>query len=96
MAVLSETIAAVKSAIRVTSITMDDEIEDIIAACKMDLIMSGIINVEETDPLIKRAIIIYSKASFGMDNPDSEKYMASYDSLKKHLSLCGEYNNANL
>lgn len=51
MAVLSETIAAVKSAIRVTSITMDDEIEDIIAACKMDLIMSGIINVEENGSL---------------------------------------------
>lgn len=92
MAVSQETITAVKGTIRITTTIMDEEISDIIGACKMDLAMSGIANVLETDPLIKRAIIIYSKASFGMDNPDSEKYMASYQSLKKHLSLCGEYN----
>lgn len=94
MAVLAETIAAVKGAIRVTSATMDDEIEGIIEACLLDLSISGLKNIVETDALIKRAVIIYSKSHFGMNNDDSEKYIASYESLKNHMALCSDYNTA--
>ena len=93
MAILSETIDAVKGAIRITSAAMNPEIEGIIEACLLDLSISGLKNIVETDPLIKRAIIIYSKSHFGMNNDDSEKYMASYESLKNHMALCGDYKN---
>ena len=54
--------------------------------------MSGITNIKEEDPLIRQAIKTYCKANFGLDNKDSEKYQSSYDMLKQHLSLCGDYN----
>lgn len=82
----------VKLALRIKNIKLDDEITDIIEACKIDLSISGVRKIEETDPIIQRAIIIYCKANFGLDNNDSEKYQKSYDLLKQSLSLCGDYN----
>lgn len=89
---------AVKAANRITT---DDpgivgELEDLIEAAKRDLIISGvdpfIVELdEEADPLIRRAVILYTKANFGFDNPDSDKLNASYLSLKQHLSLAGDY-----
>lgn len=64
-----------------------------INACKSDLKLSGITNIDEDDSLIKRAIILYCKANFGLDNKDSEKYNKSYDLLKQHLALSGDYKN---
>lgn len=84
----------VKLALRIKSIKLDEEIEDLIEACKIDLSISGVRKINEEDPLIQRAIIIYCKANFGMDNKESEKYQKSYDLLKQSLSLCGDYNVA--
>lgn len=82
----------VKLALRVKNSKLDDEINDLIEACKVDLSISGVRKSEETDPIINRAIILYCKANFGLDNKDSEKYQKSYDLLKQSLSLCGDYN----
>lgn len=84
----------VKLALRIKSIKLDEEIEDLIESCKIDLSIGGVRKINEDDPLIQRAIIIYCKANFGMDNNDSEKYQKSYDLLKQSLSLCGDYNVA--
>ena len=92
MAINSGTLTAVKNALRISTQTMDAEIEDIAEACLLDLKYSGLNVINEKDPLIRRAIIIYSKAQFGLDNQNSEKYQASYESLKNHLALCGDYN----
>ncbi len=83
---------SIKLALRIKSSAFDDEINDLIQAAKLDLSISGIKNINEKDPLILQAIKTYSKANFSMDNKDSEKYQASYESLKQHLSLCGDYN----
>lgn len=89
--------AAVKLALRITSTAYDDEIDEIIAAARADLIMSGVsaaaVNAADPDPLIKRAITVYAKAQFGLDNPDSEKFMLSYHSLETHLALSAEYSH---
>ncbi len=72
----------------------DGEIIDLIEAARADLLLGGISasKVEsENDALIKRAILLYVKANFGLDNPDSEKYANSYETLKKHLQLSDEY-----
>jgi hypothetical protein len=49
------------------------------------------VEVEAMDPLIKRAITVYIKAHFGWDNPDAERLQESYNMLKQHLSLAGDY-----
>lgn len=84
----------VKQALRITTTSLDTEVTDIIEAAKIDLNISGVVKIVETDYLIKRAIIIYAKANFGLENNDSEKYQKSYDLLKEHLALCGDYNVA--
>lgn len=82
----------VKLALRIKINSFDNEIEDLIESCKIDLSMSGVKKINENDVIIQRSIIVYCKANFGLDNKDSEKYQKSYDLLKQSLSLCGDYN----
>jgi len=82
----------VKLALRIKSTLLDPDITDLIEGCKLDLSISGVKVIEEENSLIQRAIIVYCKANFGLDNKDSEKYQKSYDSLKEHLALCSDYN----
>jgi hypothetical protein len=82
----------VKLALRISNTSYNSEITDLIEAAKLDLILSGVVNDDYTDSLLKRAIVIYCKANFGMSNPDSEKFQKSYDLLKSHLSLAADYN----
>ena len=83
----------VKSSVRIINNKFDVELLDLIEAAKADLRIAGVTKNDEDDPLIKRAIILYCKANFGLDNKDSEKYQNSYENLKEKLSLCGDYNN---
>lgn len=84
----------VKAALRVNGDDLNLEIQDLIEAAKADLILSGVHKdkVIDTDPLIKRAVIIYCKAHFGYDDPKTtERFEQSYISLKQHLTLSIEY-----
>ena len=72
----------------------DGEIKDLIFAARKELTEIGVLPekaYDDNDPLTRRACILYVKAEFGLDNPDAEKYRASFESLKKHLSLSSEY-----
>lgn len=83
-----------KLALRISNSLLDGEVNDLISVARKDLILSGILDIkanDDTDPLIKRAIIVYCKANFGFDNPDYEKFKESYDSLKTSLSLSTDY-----
>ena len=51
--------------------TFDDEIADLIEACKKDLEQSGVYG-DLSDPLYFQAVVLYEKAYFG-DNEDMEK-----------------------
>ena len=82
----------VKLALRVSGTVFDLEIQDLIDAAKLDLQISGVVKVDEEDALIQRAIIVYCKANFGYDNNEAERFEKSYDMLKQHLSLAGDYN----
>lgn len=82
----------VRKALRITTDLLDDEIKDLIDAGLIDLGISGVKKREEIDPLIQRAIILYTKANFGLENTESEKYQKGYESLRIHLALCGDYN----
>jgi hypothetical protein len=84
---------AVKLALRIQALALDDDITDNIAAAINDLEISGVV-VTPTDsvfdPLIQQAIKIYCKAYIGgADN--AERNLKCYDMLKTALMLSGEY-----
>lgn len=79
----------VKLALRINNDAYDEEINDLINACKKELELAGIApsNIVATDPIIIRIIIFYCKSNFGLDNDESEKWLFSYESLKSFLCL---------
>ena len=81
----------VKVALRVTNTVFDDEIQDIIDACILDLSTTGVKKLDNQDALIIRAVITYAKAYFGLDNKDADRYLKSYEMIKTHLSLSNDY-----
>lgn len=80
----------VKLALRINNTVYDNEITDLINACKKELKLAGVAssNIIETDEMIIQAITYYCKANFGYDNSDAERYMKAYESLKAFLCLC--------
>lgn len=84
----------VKLALRISNTAFDGELGDLIESAEADLGLSGVLdtNITDTDPLIKRAIITYCKANFGIENSNAEKYQKSYEAIRNHLSLSGDYN----
>jgi len=83
---------AVKIALRIKNTAYDSEITGLIEACKLDLKISGVKTISESDALIERAIEMYCKANFGIGNTEGERWQKAYDSLKEHLALAGDYN----
>ena len=82
---LSAIMADVRTALRVTTIAFDSEIEGLMLAAIEDLRVAGVV-VESIDnnPLVVRAIITYCKANFGQ--PDEyDRLKASYDEQKAQL-----------
>lgn len=86
-------ILKVKNALRIDGDSNDSEIQDLIDAAEADLRLSGVKQVNEDDPLIIRAIILYCKAHFDYDN-GTERFMQAYEALKIHLALSVEYSTA--
>ena len=84
-----------RDALRISSQAeaITNEINDCIEACKRDLQQVGVVNLDESDALIVRAITIYCKAEFGYSEK-AQQFRQSYDSLKLALSLMEEYNTA--
>ncbi|MGX5476014.1 head-tail connector protein [Bacillus toyonensis] len=84
----------VKIALRITHNALDNEILDLIESGRHDLKLSGVSGFksnDDTDPLIKRAIIMYAKANFIADAKEAERFQLSYNMLKNHLTLAGDY-----
>jgi len=88
---IKELLPAVKKWLRITSASLDDEIEQTISACIPDLKNAGVKNAALDDPLIQQAIKLYCKAQFGYDD-SSSKFAKAYELLKQSLSLSSEYN----
>ncbi|WP_342541043.1 head-tail connector protein [Heyndrickxia sp. FSL K6-6286] len=85
----------VKTALRISHDSLDDEILDLIEEARHDLMLSGVSSEKaknDEDSLIKRAIKTYCKAEFSSDIKDAERFHLSYKLLKIHLALAGDYN----
>ena len=80
----------VENALRLKSTAFGDEIQTLIDACKIDLRLAGVNRLDESDPLVERAIILYCKANFGFADKQ-ERFERAYESLKIAMSLSGEY-----
>lgn len=95
MANISEQfVLSIRQSLRINHTHLDGEITDLIEAARADLLLGGILPDkvnDETDSLIKRAVVNYVKAEFGLDNADAGKYRESYNMLKRHLMLSSEY-----
>lgn len=84
----------VKKALRVSHDALDDEITDLIEAARHDLMLSGVSSTkanDDADPLIKRSIKTYCKAEFISEAKEAERFQESYNMLKNHLTLAGDY-----
>lgn len=90
-------VAAFRGYLRIATDRLDGEIEDLIHAARGDLVLGGVLParaIDESDPLIKRAIATYIKAEFGLDNDNAEQYRAAYGELKKRFLLSDWYTEA--
>ena len=84
-------LAPVKLWLRISSNKMDDELEQTIDACKLDLQNSGVKNLDSSDLLIQQAVKLYCKSQFGYDD-SAWKFAEAYEHLKAALPLSGDYN----
>ncbi len=85
-------IEEVKTALRISSNDYDEkEIIPLIETCKIDMKNGGVSRIDEEDPCIRRAIVLYCKANFGY-REDSEKFALAYEKFKQSLALSGDYN----
>nr|DAF05453.1 MAG TPA: head to tail adaptor [Caudoviricetes sp.] len=87
----------IRNAARVDISDFDDEIETLILAAREELRLAGVKAEkcnDETDPQIKRAVIVFVRAEFGIENADREKYLQAFESIKLRLSLSVEYKEA--
>ena len=82
----------VKLALRVKTTAFDSEINDMIAAALADLGLAGVTNMEQTDPLIIRAVTTYCRVNFGQPD-DYERLKAAYDEQKAQLMMATGYTN---
>lgn len=79
-----------KMALRITTAAFDDELNDLIAAAKIDLGIAGVTLPEELDAICNRAVVTYCKLHFG--EPDEyDRLKASYDEQKAQLSMATGY-----
>ena len=80
----------VKLALRITTDAFDSEINDLIDAAAMDLDIAGVTNMDQTDPLVIRAITTYCRVHFGQPD-DYDRLKASYDEQKAQLMTATGY-----
>lgn len=89
-------IEKVKLSARISGDAFDDDVQDMIDSAREELVQAGVsrtIAESEVDPLIIRALKIYTKANFGIDSPNAYRFQSSFDSLKRHLSMAVDYND---
>lgn len=89
-------LAACKSALRIpsTCTDFDDEISDLIAAARSSLKTGGVFPeiAEGDDSSVRVAVKVYVKANFGMDNPESEKLMRSFNDMLNRMAGASDFN----
>lgn len=81
-----ELLEPTKKALRLSTNTFDDEVLTIIDSAILDLKISGLEVIDDTNPLVQLAVINYAKAHFKTDE-NSDKYMSIYNLISLRLIL---------
>ena len=85
----------VRNALRISvadNTAMNEELQDLIDAAKLDLGVAGVVVPQTIDQLVTKAIITYCKMSFGLPE-DYDRLKRSYDEQKAQLSNATDYTN---
>jgi len=90
--ITSELISSARSWLRIATQSRDEEIEQVLEACSIDLSMAGVKHIDFEDAGIQQAMKLYLKSQFGYDSK-AEQFANAYEHLKKALALCGDYNS---
>nr|DAM79887.1 MAG TPA: head to tail adaptor [Caudoviricetes sp.] len=88
---------ACRAALRIPAFVndYDEEITDVIEAARAELVAGGVSEAkanDDSDGRVRLAIKVYVKANFGMDNPDAERFMKSFDAMLTSMSGDSAYN----
>jgi len=83
-------LAAVKENLRITTTSLDADLQDDIDAALMDLQRVGIDISDQSQPLIIKAVKLYCRWQQDYMGK-GEQYCKAYNSLMQALSLAGDY-----
>lgn len=87
---MNELISRVRQALRIKTEAFDDEIADLIDACRIDLNVAGATMYDVNDPLCIQATVLYCKAYFGFSE-ESDKYIVRYEALRAAMANSSDY-----
>lgn len=88
---------ACRAALRIPAFVndYDEEITDVIEAARSEMVAGGVSEAkahDDSDGRVRLAIKVYVKANFGMDNPDAERFMKSFETMLTSMSGDSAYN----
>lgn len=86
-----ETLLKIKPALRISHSVLDDNIMADIDGCLADLAVCGIIDPQESDPLIFNAIMLWCRSLYTDDTAKGAEYLRRYDALKACLMMAEGY-----
>ena len=75
----------------------DDEIADLIDAARAAMGGGGVSvdkSQDDSDGTVRLAIKVFCKANFGMDNPDADRYMHTFEELVTLMHGTSAYGGA--
>jgi hypothetical protein len=87
----AETLAKIKLALRTSHNKLDEDIQADIDACLADLTVCGIIEPQETDPLIFNAIKLWCRSLYTDDTTRAAEWLRRYEALKACLMMAEGY-----
>lgn len=82
----------IKKDLRISHSKLDEDIQDNIEACKLDLKRVGI-DVNKSDVLLEKSIKLFLRWQYNFEN-QADRYRNAYESLRNALSLCEDYRNS--
>lgn len=87
----SSTLNKIKLALRISHTKLDEDIQADIDACLADLTACGIIEPDETEPLIYNAIKLYCRSLYTEDTAKAAEWLRRYNELKSCLMMAEGY-----
>ena len=76
---------------RIKHSATDNDLNDMILACKLDLKRVGIVKLDDADALIIQAVKIYVKWQLNFEG-EADRFRVAYERMRDSLSLSGDYN----